>query len=90
MVKVESVVNGDHTDVSVSMEGIAIEIANETVSAIEALMSDLKKNGAMIHLLVVKAIADDPTILLGEDAELDKASEFERLIATAKFREGLN
>ena len=46
MVKVESVVNGDHTDVSVSMEGIAIEIANETVSAIEALMSDLKKNSA--------------------------------------------
>lgn len=90
MVKVEAMVNDDHTDVTVSMEGLAIEIANETLSAIQALMSDLKKNGKMIHLLVVKEIADDPSILLGEDYESDKAKDFERLVATTKFREGLN
>ena len=88
MVKVEAQVNGDHTDVSVAMEGKGIDIVNEAISVIQAVMGDLKKNEEPLHLVAIKAIADDPSILLGGDEA--QVERFEKLMATAKFREGVN
>lgn len=76
------------TEVSVNANGI--EYMAEVISIIESLMKGLKDNDIYLHATVIKVLADYPHILLGEDEDSDKAAEFERLVATAKFREGVN
>lgn len=81
----------DHSigcEVNVNANGI--EYMAEAISIIESLMKALKRDDAYFHATVLKVLSDHPYILLGEDEESDKAMDFERFVATTKFREGVN
>lgn len=93
MVKAEATADSNKggCNVSISIEGHGHEILEETLALIQGVMGSLKDQSVLLHLAAVKAIADHSEILLGKDAdEDDKAKDFERLVATAKFREGVN
>ena len=92
MVEVKAITDVDNgsTSCEVNINANEIEYMAEVISIIESLMKGLKKDGASLHAAVLKVIANHPYILLGEDEDSDKAKEFERFVATAKFREGVN
>lgn len=92
MVKVEARANNERKgcNVSISMEGNGKDLIEETLAVIQGVMSSLKEESSMLHMLAIRAIGDEPTILFGEDKESDRAKDFERFVATAKFREGVN
>ncbi len=75
-------------EINVNANGI--EYMAEAISIIESLMKGLRGDDIYLHATVLKVLADHPHILLGEDEESDKAKHFERFVATAKFREGVN
>lgn len=78
-------------NVSISIEGHEHEILEETLALVQGVMGSLKDQSFVLHLAAIKAIADNSEILFGEEvSEEDVAKDFERLVATAKFREGIN
>lgn len=80
-------------DVSISFNGNGKDLVEETLALIQGVMGSLKDEDIMLHFLVLKTIADHKEILLGNeerDEHDDKADAFERFVATAKFREGVN
>ena len=90
MVKVESIANEEKKgcNVSISMSGNSKELVEETLAAIQGVMGSLKEQDALLHLLAIRAIAENREILLGEEGDI--AEDFERFVATTKFREGIN
>lgn len=90
MVKAEARVNNEKEgcNVSISMEGHGQDLINETLALIQGVMGSLKEQSVMLHMVALQAIADNSAILLGEEEDIAKV--FERFIATAKFREGVN
>lgn len=90
MVKAEATVNDEKKgcNVSISIEGHGEDLINETLALIQGVMGSLKEQSVMLHMVALQAIADNSDILLGGEDEIAKS--FERLIATAKFREGVN
>lgn len=90
MVKVEARANNERKgcNVSISMEGNGEDLINETLAVIQGVMGSLKEQGKILHMIAFQAIAENSEILIGEKEDI--AKEFERLIATAKFREGVN
>ena len=90
MVEAKATANNDKggCNVSISMEGHGQEIIEETLAVIQGVMGSLKEQSIMLHMLALKAIADNSEILLGEEDKI--AKEFERFVATTKFREGVN
>lgn len=90
MVKAEATANNEKKgcEVSISMRGHGKDLIEETLALIQGVMGSLKEQDRILHMLALQAIADDSAILLGEEEDI--AKEFERFIATAKFREGVN
>lgn len=90
MVKVEARANEEKKgcDVSISMEGNGKDLIEETLAVIQGVMGSLKDEDIILHMLALKAIAENSEILIGE--EKDVAKDFERFVATAKFRGGIN
>lgn len=90
MVKAEATADNNKggCNVSVSIEGHGKEILEETLALIQGLMGSLKEESFALHLVAVKSIADNPEILLGEEEGI--AKDFERFVATTKFRGGIN
>lgn len=74
--------------VSITIEGHGKEILEETLALIQGVMGSLKESSFALHLMAVKAIADNPEVLLGEDETVVK--DFEKFVATTKFRGGIN
>lgn len=71
-------------------EGNGLEIVNETLILIKALMNDLKQKEPLLHLMAVKTIADNRDILCGDEAE-DKeraAKAMSEIMSKAIIREG--
>lgn len=66
-VKATATMSGENqgTEVSVKLSGEGMQIANEALSVIEALMGDIKENSVLLHALCLEAIANNPGILLG-------------------------
>lgn len=89
MVKVEARANDEKKgcNVSISMEGNGKDLIEETLAVIQGVMGSLKAQGKILHMIALQAIAENSEILIGEE---DIAKEFERFIATAKIREGVN
>ena len=75
-------------EVSISMRGHGKDLIEETLALIQGVMGSLKEQDRMLHMLALQAIAENSEILIGE--EKDIAKEFERFVATAKIREGVN
>ena len=90
MVKAEATANNEQggCNVSISMQGHGKDLIEETLALIQGVMGSLKEQDIILHMLALQAIAENTDILLGE--EVDIAKEFERFIATAKIREGIN
>lgn len=90
MVKVEATANEKKNgcNVSISMQGHGQDLINETLALIQDVMGSLKGQDRILHMLAFQAIAENTEILLGEEEDI--AKEFERFVATAKFREGVN
>lgn len=90
MVKVEARANDEKQgcNVSISMEGNGKELVEETLAVIQGVMGSLKEQDALLHLLAVEMMIENREILTGEES--NKAEDFERFVATTKFREGVN
>lgn len=92
MIEIKANTNKDDHSIGceVNVNANGIEYMAEAISIIESLMKGLRRDDMYLHATVLKVLADHPYILLGEDEESDKAKDFERFVATAKFREGVN
>lgn len=90
MVKAEATENEKKNgcNVSISMQGHGKELIEETLALIQGVMGSLKEQDRILHMLALQAIAENSEILIGEEEDI--AKEFERFIATAKIREGIN
>ncbi len=90
MVKAEATANNEKKgcNVSISMQGNGKDLIEETLALIQGVMGSLKEQDRILHMLAIQAIAENSEILLGEEEDI--AKEFERFVATAKFREGIN
>ena len=90
MIEVKATTNKDKSiGCEVNVDANGIEYMAEVTAIIESLMKAMKRDDIYLHATVIKMLADHPHILLGEDEDSNKATEFERLVATAKFREGV-
>lgn len=91
MIEVKATTNEDKSiSCAVNVDANGIEYMAEVTAIIESLMKAMKRDDIYLHATVIKMLADHPHILLGEDEDSDKAAEFERFVATTKFREGVN
>lgn len=77
-----------HTEVSIEADDI--EYMAEVTAIIESLMRGLRETDSLLHTAVLKVISENPHILLGVTEDSDRAKDFERFVATTKFREGVN
>jgi len=77
-----------HTEVSIEADDITYMA--EVTAIIQSLMKGLRETDILLHAAVLKVISEHPLILLGEDEDSDKAKDFERWVATSKFRGGVN
>lgn len=77
-------------EVTITLNGSGQQLVEETLALIQGVMGSIKDKDVILHLLIIKAIAEHSEILRGDDEESDKAQEFERLVATTKFRGGVN
>ena len=60
---------GKGVQIEAQTEGSGLEIVNETLSIIKALMGNLKREAPLFHLMALKTIADNRDILCGDEAE---------------------
>lgn len=90
MVKAEATVNKEKNgcNVSISIDGHGEDLINETLALIQGVMGSLKEQDRILHMLALQTIAEHSEILLGEEEDI--AKKFERFVATAKIREGIN
>lgn len=77
-----------HTEVTIDADDI--EYMAEATAIIESLMRGLREANTLLHTMVLKVISENPHILLGVKKDSDKAEDFERFVATTKFRDGIN
>ena len=92
MIEIKANTNKDDYSIGceVNVDANGIEYMAEVISIIESLMKGLRRDDVYLHATVLKVIAEHPYILLGKDEGSDKAKDFERFVATAKFKEGVN
>lgn len=57
--------------VSLGMGGTGEELVHEAVSAIRSLMNHLKEQDILLHMVVLRQIENDPSILFGTGFEED-------------------
>lgn len=70
-------------------EGTGIEITNETLFIIKALMGNLKSESPILHLAVIRAIAENKEILLGDgDDDIKAEKAMSELMSKAIIKEG--
>lgn len=90
MIEVKADTTDHRTAVDVKVDADLIEYGAEILAIIHSLMGAVKNDDIRLHTAILKALADDPHILLGVKEDADKAKDFERFVATAKFRGGVN
>ena len=61
------------TSVELHLEGYTDEIVLETLAVIRALMSDIKNQDILAHVLCIRAIAENPEILGVDDEAINEA-----------------
>lgn len=71
-------------------EGGGLEIVNETLFIIKALMGNLKREAPHLHLMAIMAIAGNKDILCGDKAEDEEraAKAMSEMMSKAIIREG--
>lgn len=91
-IKAESVIrDGDKgVEVSCATKGTGEEIVNEALTIIQSLMATLKKEMPALHLIVLKTLADNAHILLGEDEDSFASLMCEAMSKGIIRKDGLN
>lgn len=71
-------------------EGGGLEIVNETLLIIKALMGNLKHEAPHLYLIAIRAIADHKDILCGDKAEDEEhaARAMSEMMSKAIIKEG--
>lgn len=93
MIEVKATMTADHrTEVDLKIDADLIEYGAETLAIIQALMGALKRDDIRLHAAVIKAMADNPKILLGEDNSLTNFAEANLAEAMSKgiLEKGVN
>ena len=90
MIEIKAITQEDKTTTEVNIDADDIEYMAEVTAIIEALMRGMRETSVLLHAAVLKVISENPHILLGVKEDSDRAKDFERFVATAKFREGVN
>ena len=91
MIEVRATTNKDKSiGCEVNVDANDIEYMAEVTAIIESLMRGLRETDTLLHIAVLKVISENPHILLGVTENSDRAKDFERFVATTKFREGVN
>ena len=68
--------NGERgVDVQATLEGHGLQIESESLAAIQGIMANLKDADKMLHTAVIRALVDEPEILLGDISDMDTAFE---------------
>lgn len=80
----------DLTHTEVTIEADNVTYMSEVTAIIESLMRGLRETDTLLHTAVLQVILENPHILLGVKEESDRAKDFERFVATTKFRDGIN
>lgn len=76
--------------IAVQTDGSGLEIVNETVLIIKALMGNLKNEAPHLHLVALMAIKDHRDILCGDGVEDEEhaAKALSEMMSKAIIREG--
>ena len=75
MIEVKADTTDHRTAVDVKVDANLIEYGAEILAIIHSLMGAVKNDDVRLHAAILKAIDDDPKILLGEgDAEVEMAN----------------
>lgn len=82
-------------NIRMKIEGSDVEIVNETLAVIQALMDNMKKESPFLHVICLKAISENPHILLGDgtnvrDIDESKAEAFAKQISQMTDKSVLN
>lgn len=83
--------NGEQgVQIESQVTGTGLEIVNETLLIIKALMDALKDNDPLLHLAALETIADNRDILCGDKAEDEErvAKAMSEMMSKAIIREG--
>lgn len=75
MIEVKADTTDHRTAVDVKVDADLIEYGAEILAIIHSLMGAVKNDDVRLHTAILKAIADDPKILLGEDNSLTHLAE---------------
>lgn len=88
------VVKADTTDhrtaVDVKVDADLIEYGAEILAIIHSLMGAVKNDDVRLHTAILKAISDDPKILLGEDDAEAAEAEMTRAMSKGILKGGMN
>ena len=79
-IKAESDANKRGTAISSHLEGTLEEILNESLAVIESLIENIKKQSVLGHAMLLKALADNPEIFMGESEE-DEHEKLAKMMA---------
>lgn len=94
MIEVKATTTNDNTEVEVKVNADFAEYGAEVLSIIHTVMGALKRDDTRLHAAVLKAIADEPSILFGEDISVKSDSDIEAKLANAMskaiIRKGVN
>lgn len=90
MIEVKADTTDHRTAVDVKVDANLIEYGAEILAIIHSLMGAVKNDDVRLHTAILKAISDDPNILLGEDdADRAKANLAEAM-SKSILKKGVN
>ena len=73
-------INGADINISNETDGTLIEIMHESLAVVRSVSSCLRRNNKWGYMMFLKALADDHSILLGEEEESDEDEQKEESI----------
>lgn len=90
MIEVKAKTTNHRTEVDVMVDADLIEYGAEVLAIIHSLMGAVKNDDARLHAAVIKAMTDDPNILLGEDESEKAKSELAQMMSKGILKGGMN
>lgn len=73
-------INGADINISNETDGTLIEIMHESLAVVRSVSGCLRKHDKWGHMMFLKALADDHSILLGEEEEPDEDEQKEESV----------
>lgn len=94
MIEIKATTFNHSTEIDVKIDADLLEYGAEALAIVHSLMGALKRDNEVLHAAVVKAIADEPKILLGEDisvkSEPDVGATLAKMMSKNILKKGVN